>query len=248
MDDREVSSIASRLASDNWTRFLKLILALSESPRLFDRVAGSRLLATAPRREAKRRRAVIEIAETLLRSDVPVVVANALFAMYCQGPVANVSRSVLRLSTSSDKFIARNTALLLGSSTDDSPAVKRALRRLAEYEEPSVRYWAVDALATRAKSDRKTIALLRRRTEDSERDIRGKALYGLAIADHPCATALITKELRRSLFDDAVVSAAEVLKAQELLPELERALRRRRVRDLMGDEIDRAIHSIRNGQ
>jgi HEAT repeat protein len=191
---------------------------------------------------------VIEIAETLLRSDVPVVVANALFAMYCQGPVASVSRPILRLGASSDKHIARNTALLLGSSADDSPAVKRALRKLAEYEEPSVRYWAVDALATRAKGDRKTIALLRKRAEDSERDVRGKALYGLAIAGHPEAAQLITGELRRGQFDEAVVSAAELLKGQGLVALLEHALRRRRVRDLMGDEIERAIQSMRNGQ
>jgi len=113
-------------------------------------------------------------------------------------------------------------AAVSGLTCQDDPAAIQGLIRLANDENRDVRNWAAFGLGTMTDVDsselRNALAPL---LEDSDPEIRGEAMIGLAKRHDPRALPAVIRELEGEFHGDWCLEAAEFLADPQLLPLLE---------------------------
>ncbi len=240
-DDRAVEMAAQLLRECGRAFFAALAGMASESRRA--RVLASRLLAALPPARAGESKLVVRAAEHLVAFDESAVQANALLALFAQGPETRLSRRVLQAERSRSPSVTRNLAVLLAHSATRSQAVLEALVGLSRHRRAATRYWATLGLANRA-TPRSPAALrdaLVARVGDRAADVRGEALRGLVRVRHRDAVELVERELRRKRSDTSALRAAALAGDPSLVPALREAARRPHFEVWMRDELEEAI-------
>jgi HEAT repeat protein len=108
-----------------------------------------------------------------------------------------------------------------GLSDQESPEAVAALIELSDDPDENVRNWATFNLGTQLESDTPALReALVRRLSDSQEEIRGEALVGLARRKDPRVLEPLVAALHASNVLVLVVEAAELLEDPRLLPVL----------------------------
>jgi HEAT repeat protein len=112
------------------------------------------------------------------------------------------------------------------------PVVVDALIRLSSDTDRDVRDWATFTLARQFESDSPSLrAALHERLTDSDPEVRGEALLGLARRGESAIAPMILRELEAELHGDWAVEAAKLLGDAQFLPALARLWERLDARD-----------------
>jgi HEAT repeat protein len=112
-------------------------------------------------------------------------------------------------------------AVAHGLMPHDTPAVVDALATLSRDVDRDVRDWATFALGSQCESHSRTlIEALRERLEDSDPEIRGEALLGLARRRDMSIAPAILRELEGEFHGDWAAEAAGLLGDTRFLPAL----------------------------
>ena len=146
------------------------------------------------------------------------VVESAIFALGHRGspraidallPFANHPTADLRY------------AAVHGLMPHDTPRVVEAMIILSRDSDPDVRNWATFTLASQFESDSLPIrSALEERLTESDPEIRGEALLGLARRQHRSIASQILRELHGEFEGDWAVEAAGLLGDVQFIPAL----------------------------
>jgi len=112
-------------------------------------------------------------------------------------------------------------AVVHGLMPHDTPAVVEALSKLSGDTDPDVRNWATFALGSQLESDSPSLRkALRDRLADSDIEVRGEALVGLARRHDPCVATEVMRELEGEFCGGWAIEAAGLLGEAMFLPAL----------------------------
>src|SRR5262249_3447152 len=107
----------------------------------------------------------------------------------------------------------------------DEPIARETLIVLSRDRDPEVRDWATFGLGSLSDVDSDDIrAALIARLEDSNPDVRGEALMGLALRRDSRTVHAILRELRRPDCTDFAIEAAAELQSEQLVQHLQKLL------------------------
>ena len=113
-------------------------------------------------------------------------------------------------------------AVVHGLMPHDTPRVVEAMIKLSRDSNPDVRNWATFSLASQFESDSPQLrSALEDRLAESDPEIRGKALVGLARRRHGSIAPQILRELQGDFHGDWAVEAAGLLGDARFIPALE---------------------------
>jgi len=112
-------------------------------------------------------------------------------------------------------------AAVHGLMPHDTPGVVEALARLSRDDDRDVRDWATFALGSQIESDSETLrAALHERVSDTDPEVRGEALRGLARRRDTSIASAVQRELEGEFHGDWAVEAAALLGDPRFLPAL----------------------------
>ena len=113
-------------------------------------------------------------------------------------------------------------AAVHGLMPHDAPRVVEAMINLSRDSDPDVRNWATFTLASQFESDSPPLrSALEERLAESDPEIRGEALLGLARRQHASIALQILRELQGEFHGDWAVDAAGLLADARFIPALE---------------------------
>jgi HEAT repeat protein len=112
-------------------------------------------------------------------------------------------------------------AAVHGLMPHDTPRVVEAMINLSRDSDPGVRNWATFTLASQFESDSPSLrSALEERLAESDPEIRGEALVGLARRQHALIAPQILRELQGEFHGDWAVEAAGLLGDARFIPAL----------------------------
>jgi len=125
-------------------------------------------------------------------------------------------------------------AAVHGLMPHDTPIVVNALVMLSRDADRGVRDWATFCLGSQFESDSPTLrAALRERLTDSDAEIRGEALVGLARRHDTSIAPLVLRELEGEFHGAWAIEAAGLLADPQFLPALRDLCERLRGEDVV---------------
>jgi HEAT repeat protein len=225
--------------------------------------AGSALLASADPRERaagadilgqlgwQDRTFLDESVDALLRAlhdPADEVVQSAMFALGHRESERAIEDLLPFCDHASADF---RYASVHGLMPHDVPVVVDALIRLSCDTDRDVRDWATFTLASQFESDSPSLrAALHERLTDSDPEVRGEALLGLARRGEAAIAPMILCELEGEFHGDWAVEAAELLGDAQFLPALKRLWERLDARDAeyFRASVQDAISACESGQ
>jgi HEAT repeat protein len=123
-------------------------------------------------------------------------------------------------------------AAVHGLMPHDTPVVVEALARLSRDADRDVRDWATFALGSQFESDSPTLrSALRERLNDTDPEVRGEALVGLARRGDTSIAPAVQRELEGEFHGDWAVQAAGLLGDPRFLPALRQLKQRLAAKD-----------------
>jgi HEAT repeat protein len=195
---------------------------LTESTDHVDREIGVDLLAQLGAGDRVFQDEVVSILIRLLDDpDLDVIKAAAVGLGHRGDPRA--IEHLVPLSRHPDERV--RYGVTFGLLTHDDPRAISALLQLSADPDPDTRNWAMFGLGTQIDTDTAAIRdALARGVSDSDSEVRGEALVGLARRHDGRAMEALPRELGRDDVGILALEAAEILADPALLPHLERLL------------------------
>ena len=146
------------------------------------------------------------------------VVQSVIFALGHRASPRAIEPLLLYVSHSSADL---RYAAVHGLMPHDTPAVVDALAILSRDSDRDVRDWATFALGSQLESDSATLrAALHERVNDTDPEVRGEALRGLARRRDTSIAGAVQRELEGEFHGDWAVEAAALLGDARFLPAL----------------------------
>jgi len=165
----------------------------------------------------------VDILLGLLRASEPSVVTEAAFALGHRAHPRAVP-ALAKLAAHPDSGVRFSTACALGHQLDDTVAeavAAEALIILCRDADRDVRNWATFGLAQMASQDSAAIReVLLERSQETDEEIRGEAMVGLAMRKVPGTAELIRREWAGDVVFSLTLEAAQELGDPSLLPDL----------------------------
>lgn len=165
----------------------------------------------------------VDILLALLRAPEPSVVAAAASALGHRSHPRAV-HALAELATHTDAGVRLSTACALGHQLDDAAAeavAVEALMILCRDQDRDVRNWAMFGLAQMESQDSPAIrAVLLEGSKETDDEIRGEAIVGLAIRKVPGTADIIRREWAGDVVFCLTLDAARELGDPSLLPDL----------------------------
>jgi HEAT repeats len=152
------------------------------------------------------------------------VVESAIFALGHRGSARAID---VLLPFANHPSAELRYAAVHGLMPHDTPRAVEAMISLSRDPDPDVRNWATFTLASQFESDSLSLrSALKERLGESDPEIRGEALLGLARRQHAGIAPQILRELNGDFHGDWPVEAAALLGDAQFIPAL-RELERR---------------------
>jgi HEAT repeat protein len=191
-------------------------LLTSGEPR--ERAAGADVLAQLGWQDRTFLDESVDALLHALRDPEDSVVQSAIFALGHRANPRAIDALLPFVSHPSGDF---RDAVLHGLMPHDIPTVVEAMIKLSRDSERSVRDWATFTLASQFESDSPELRLaLHERLADSDLEIRGEALVGLARRRDSSIAAEILRDLHGDFHGDWAIEAAALLGDSRFLPAL----------------------------
>jgi HEAT repeat protein len=191
-------------------------LLASKDPR--ERAVGADVLAQLGWQDRTFLDQSVDALLSALRDPDDLVVQAAIFAL---GHRASPRAIDPLLSFVDHPSADLRYAAVHGLMPHDTPTVVDAVARLSRDTERDVRDWATFTLASQFESDSAALRIaLRVRLADSDPEIRGEALVGLARRRDAGIAAEILRDLEGEFHSDWAVEAAGLLAEPRFLPAL----------------------------
>jgi HEAT repeat protein len=206
-----------------------LELLASTDPR--ERAAGADVLAQLGWQDRTFLEESVDALLSALRDPEDSVVHSAIFALGHRASPRAIQALVAFVDNPSADF---RYAVVHGLMPHDTPIVVDALVKLSRDADRDVRNWATFCLGSQFESDSPTLrAALRERLTDSDAEIRGEALLGLARRQDTSIAPLILRELEGEFHGDWAIEAAGLLGDPQFLPALRDLCERLRGEDVV---------------
>ncbi len=182
------------------------------------RATGADILAQLGWSDQTFRDESIEILTRLLDDSDTYVVYCAAVALGHRS-AESVIPALLRLTDHPDSQV--RSGVTFGLLGHEDPRAIAGLIKLAMDDDRDVRNWAVFGLGTQIESDSPAIReALRGALGDSDHEIRGEALVGLAKRNDPAIIPELVNEWRHDVVSILSIEAAEEARDPRLLPHL----------------------------
>jgi hypothetical protein len=191
---------------------------LANSTIARNRSAGADILAQLGWQDKTFHEESVRILVSLLNDPDALVVQSAAIALgHRHDPAAVIPLADLRNHPAAE--VRHGVAYGLAGQ-DDALAIS-ALIELSADVDREVRDWSTFALGTQTNADTPTIRdALWKRVSDSDAEVRGEAMVGLARRRDQRLKSAVLAELRGEFFGNWVLEAAELLADPELVPAL----------------------------
>jgi HEAT repeat protein len=204
-----------------------LALLSSTDPR--ERAVGADVLAQLGWRDRTFLEESVDALLLALRDPEDAVVQSAIYALGERASPRAIDAVLAFVEHQSAEF---RYAAVHGLMPHDTPVVVEALAKLSRDADRGVRDWATFALGSQLESDSAVLrAALRERLGDTDPEVRGEALKGLARRRDMSIAPAIERELEGEFHGDWAVEAAGLLGDPRFLPALRELSRRLDAKD-----------------